>query len=228
MAHPRPPDHTIAVPADHEAAVSAAAAQLAAAIMDAVRARKVPEPPAPDRLYSLATAATLLSVSRTFLYGEVATGRPAPSRPDAADSPPRRRSGSGWRTARPRRQSREPRCRVRDHGRLGGHPPGPQVPTGREGPSGPVRRGLHGVHGRACRVVEGGRAGHAGRRLAARVALRQRGVGRPAGLRSARHPGTHRGARLAQLVRTGLRTPRETAREAAAWGARRARPAAER
>ncbi len=59
---------------DHEAAVSEAVAQLAAALLAAARAGE-PDPAGPDRLLSVDEAARHLSIGRSALYAEMAAGR---------------------------------------------------------------------------------------------------------------------------------------------------------
>jgi len=62
------------VTTDTEAAVQAAVQALAAALLAAARANEA-GPAGPDRLYSVAEAARLLSIGRSALYGELAAGR---------------------------------------------------------------------------------------------------------------------------------------------------------
>ncbi|CAN5410863.1 hypothetical protein BH20CHL6_BH20CHL6_12190 [soil metagenome] len=59
---------------DHEAAVREAVAQLASALLAAVRATEATSG-APDRLYSVAEASAALGIGRSALYGELAAGR---------------------------------------------------------------------------------------------------------------------------------------------------------
>jgi excisionase family DNA binding protein len=56
------------------ARLDAAVAELVAALRAELDARP-DRAPAPDRLYSVEEAAGLLAVGRTFLYGEIASGR---------------------------------------------------------------------------------------------------------------------------------------------------------